>query len=76
MTLRNMFIVSEAIARSALLRRESRGAHFREDFPGPDPAQAKFNLCIASDSNGAMQVRQETIPEMRSDLRQVIEEMK
>ena len=32
--LRNMLIVSEAITRAALLRKESRGAQFREDFPG------------------------------------------
>ena len=35
LALRNMFIVSEAITRSALERRESRGAHFRDDFPRP-----------------------------------------
>ena len=34
--LRNMLIVSEAIARSAQQRRESRGAHSRLDFPDPD----------------------------------------
>jgi succinate dehydrogenase/fumarate reductase flavoprotein subunit len=31
--LKNMLLVGEAVARSALLRKESRGAHFREDFP-------------------------------------------
>ena len=75
-TLRNMLIVSEAITRSALQRRESRGAHFRDDHPGPDPAQAKFNLTTARNSDGSMEVKQEPIAEMRADLRQVIEEMK
>ncbi len=36
--LRNMMLVAEAIARAALARTESRGAHQREDFPGLDPA--------------------------------------
>jgi succinate dehydrogenase / fumarate reductase flavoprotein subunit len=35
MDLRNMLVCSEAIARAALRREESRGAHSRLDFPGP-----------------------------------------
>ncbi|GAB2476699.1 fumarate reductase/succinate dehydrogenase flavoprotein subunit [Promicromonospora xylanilytica] len=35
--LRNMLMVSEAVAASALLRTESRGGHTREDHPGLDP---------------------------------------
>src|SRR5208282_3726995 len=38
LALRSMLLVSEAITRSALERPESRGAHFRDDFPNPDPA--------------------------------------
>jgi len=31
-------------AESALARRESRGGHFRSDFPAPDPAQARRTM--------------------------------
>jgi succinate dehydrogenase / fumarate reductase flavoprotein subunit len=76
LALRNMFMVAEAITRSALDRRESRGAHFRDDFPLPDAAHGRFNLAVSKDSSGDMKVRQAPIPEMRSDLRKIVEEMK
>jgi len=76
LALRNMFVVAEAITRSAIDRRESRGAHFRDDFPRPDAAHGRFNLAVSQDSGGGMQVRQAPIPEMRSDLQQIVEEMK
>src|SRR5207248_10972892 len=38
----NLLTVSEAIARAAVERKESRGAHFREDFPNKDTAAGKF----------------------------------
>ena len=34
--LKNLFLVSDLIAKSALLRTESRGCHFRVDYPKPD----------------------------------------
>jgi len=44
--LKNMLIVSEAIARSALLRKESRGAHSRLDFPSQDASFSQVNHCV------------------------------
>jgi L-aspartate oxidase len=38
---RNLLTVGRAVAAAALHRTESRGAHFREDMPVPDPAQAQ-----------------------------------
>ena len=72
----NLLTVAEAITRSALMRRESRGAHYREDCPDKDPAFGKVNLVVRKDARGEMQVEQAPIPEMRSDLKQVIEEMR
>ena len=34
--LKNMIIVSEMITKCALNRKESRGAHFRDDFPNSE----------------------------------------
>lgn len=72
----NMLTVSEAITMAALERKESRGAHFREDYPEKDPKSAKYNLVIKKDGDGQMVIRQEPIPEIREDLKKLIEEMK
>ena len=50
--LHNLLIVSEAIARAAIERQESRGGHFREDFPEKDPAFAKFNYSLKKTEDG------------------------
>lgn len=74
--LKHLIIVSEAIARSAIERKESRGAHFREDYPNKDEAYGKFNHIISKAADGSMQVARKPVKEMRPDLLQVIEENK
>ncbi len=71
----NLLIVSEAIARSALARRESRGGHFRDDFPEKDPAYASFNLVTRAGPDGSMQVEREGIPTLPDELAAIIKEM-
>jgi len=74
--LKHLLTVSEAITRSALERKESRGAQFRDDYPDKDDAFAKVNTIISRDAEGTMQTRLESIPEMPDYLKKVIEEMK
>jgi succinate dehydrogenase / fumarate reductase flavoprotein subunit len=72
----NQLTVSEAIARAALERQESRGGHFRDDWPDKDPACGKFNIVIRKGADGGMQLAREPIPEMPAELKRVIEEQK
>ena len=74
--LSNLLDISEAITRAAIERKESRGGHFREDYPDKNPEFAKFNIVIMKAPDGSMQVSRQPIPDMPEPLRQVIEEMK
>jgi len=72
--LRNLLTVSEAIARAAIERKESRGAQFREDYPEKDESFSKVNTIISKAPDGSMQIRLEPLHEMPNYLQQVIEE--
>jgi succinate dehydrogenase / fumarate reductase flavoprotein subunit len=74
--LTNLLTVSEAITRAAIERRESRGGHFRDDFPDKDPAAAEFNIVIRQGANGEMQLEREPIKGMPAELKRVLEEQK
>ena len=74
--LKNLLTVSEAIARSAIERRESRGGHFRDDFPDKDAAAGRMNVVVRKSADGTMQVRRQPVPEMPPELKRIIEETK
>ncbi|MCC6807654.1 MAG: fumarate reductase/succinate dehydrogenase flavoprotein subunit [Deltaproteobacteria bacterium] len=72
--LRNLLTVSEAITRAAIERKESRGGHFRDDYPNKDAAAAKFNLVIWKGDGGAQQMRREARADIPADLKQIIDD--
>jgi succinate dehydrogenase / fumarate reductase flavoprotein subunit len=72
--MRNMLIVSEAMARSALARKESRGAHAREDFPQMDKGHfSKVNIVVRQTSTG-MALQEAPYPDPPPEIREVLEE--
>ncbi len=66
--LKNMVTVAESIARSALVRKESRGAHSRLDYPKTDEAFGKVNVAVARDGD-RMNVYTTPLPEMPEELK-------
>jgi succinate dehydrogenase / fumarate reductase flavoprotein subunit len=65
--LRNMLLVSDCVAQSALERQESRGGHTRSDYPEMSPEWRKINLVCALDGDQVKLARQPVVP-MRDDL--------
>ena len=74
--LENLFIVSEAITRCAIERKESRGAQYRDDFPAKSTVWGGVNLVVRKGPRGEMVVEKVAIPPMREDLQKIIEENK
>jgi len=74
--LQNLLTVSEAVTRAGIERKESRGAHFREDYPKKLDAFSTFNFVIQKGADGTMQIRREPLRPIPPPLQQVIEENK
>jgi succinate dehydrogenase / fumarate reductase flavoprotein subunit len=71
--LRSLLVVSEAVARAAAMRTESRGGHTREDFPRTDPEWGTKNVVVRL-RDGRIDLVTEPLPEMPADLRAIVGE--
>jgi len=74
--LHNLLTVSEAIAMAAIERKESRGAHFRDDYPGKADEFSTFNFIVQKGSSGEMTLSRAPITPLPPELAKVIEENK
>ncbi|MFD0888034.1 fumarate reductase/succinate dehydrogenase flavoprotein subunit, partial [Streptosporangium algeriense] len=67
--LRNMLLVSECVAKAALIREESRGGHTRDDFPTMSAEwRRKLLVCALSSDGSGVSVEEKVQPSMRDDL--------
>ena len=74
MDLRAMLSISEAIALAAIERKESRGAHTRDDYPETSRDWGRFNIAVRIGANGEPTIAREPLPEMPSELRALVEQ--
>jgi len=73
LSLRSMLAVSEATTRSALVRKESRGGHTRDDYPTTDERFGSVNV-VTRLRNGELVTSEEPLPEMPEELKKLFEE--
>jgi len=68
-SLRNLLVTAESVARAARMREESRGAHTRVDFEGESDEWLKYNVVISKSDDGKMiaqkTLREEPDPELK-----------
>ncbi len=76
MELTHMLTVAQAITIAAKERKESRGGHFRDDYPEKSEEFGKINISIRKGADDKMEVRRAEKPKMTEELQKIIEENK
>jgi succinate dehydrogenase / fumarate reductase, flavoprotein subunit len=71
LSMRALVLVAQAVARAALVREESRGAHTRVDFEGERDEWLKYNVVIRRGAGGEMQVRKVERPRGPAELERI-----
>jgi succinate dehydrogenase / fumarate reductase flavoprotein subunit len=73
--LRNLLLVAESVAKAALARKESRGGHTRNDYPGPDPVWGSKNLVVRlNEARTGVDLTEQPLPVMPDELKKFFEE--
>jgi len=74
MDLSNLLIVSEALTKCAIERKESRGAQFREDYQEKTKEFGGVNMVIKKGADGQMVLRREPVKPLPDELKAIIDE--
>jgi len=74
--LENLLTISEIVAIAGLERRESRGGHFREDYPDKSAELGKVNLKISLGADGNPKVERVPVVPMTEEMKKIVEENK
>jgi succinate dehydrogenase / fumarate reductase flavoprotein subunit len=69
--LRSLITIAQACAASALMRKESRGGHTRDDFPKADPEWGKKNV-VTRLRGDKLELTTEPLPQIPEELRQLV----
>jgi succinate dehydrogenase / fumarate reductase flavoprotein subunit len=72
----NLLTVSELVTRAAIERQESRGAHFRDDYPQKNESTGRCNIVLRRSDSGGVEVKRQPLRDLPLELSQAIEEMK